>query len=76
VNIIQDYLKCFKFVGAIRLFLRSRQIDNGLFAFGSGFAWRSKLMGGFDLGSMSIADGRDWVATSIIGAQPCIGQKV
>jgi hypothetical protein len=42
-----------------------RQIDNGLFDFGRGFAWWSKLMEGFGLGSMSIADGPNSVATNM-----------
>jgi hypothetical protein len=42
-----------------------RQINNSLFDFGSGFAWRSKLMEEFGLGSMSIADGLDSVATNM-----------
>jgi hypothetical protein len=45
--------------------LPDRQIDNGLFDFGSGFAWRSKLMEEFGLGSMSIADGPDLVAANM-----------
>jgi hypothetical protein len=45
--------------------LHSRQIDNGLFDFGSGFAWGSKLMKEFGLGSMSIADGPDSIATNM-----------
>jgi hypothetical protein len=47
--------------------LYSRQIDNSLFAFGNGFVWGSKLMEEFDLGSMSIADGPDSVATNMCG---------
>jgi hypothetical protein len=42
-----------------------RQIDNGLFDFGSGFAWGSRLMEKFGLGSMSIANGPDSVATNM-----------
>jgi hypothetical protein len=65
VNVIQDYLKRFKFVGTIHLFVHSRQIDNGMFNFGSGFAWGPKLMEEFGLGSMSVADGLDLVATNM-----------
>jgi hypothetical protein len=65
VNVIQDYLKFFKSVGTIQLFLHSRQIDNALFDFESGFAWGSKLMEEFGLGSMSIANGPDSVATNM-----------
>jgi hypothetical protein len=45
--------------------MSDRQIDNGLFEFGSGFAWKSKLMEEFGLESMSIVDGPDSVATNI-----------
>jgi hypothetical protein len=45
--------------------MSDRQIDNGLFDYGRGFAWRSKLMEEFGLGSMSIVDGPDSVATNM-----------
>jgi hypothetical protein len=45
--------------------MSDHQIDNGLFDFGSGFAWGSKLIEEFGLGSMSIADRPDSVATNM-----------
>jgi hypothetical protein len=45
--------------------MSDRQIDNGMFHFGSDFVWWSKLMEEFGLGSMSIADGPDSIATNM-----------